>query len=105
MMKARNKPTSMDIAHLAGVSQPTVSRALRNSPLVSPKTRRRVQRIAPAGRAERRPTPVEARFGARELQPTLQLILVACQKKNGILQTYEQGRKASTKIHGGKRSI
>ena len=35
-------PTSFDIAALAGVSQPTVSRALNNSPSVSPETRARV---------------------------------------------------------------
>ena len=40
------KKTSFDIAHKAGVSQATVSRALRNSPLVNPETRKRVQRIA-----------------------------------------------------------
>lgn len=40
------KTTSFDIAHRAGVSQATVSRALRNSPLVAPDTRKRVQQIA-----------------------------------------------------------
>jgi len=43
---AERKATSFEIAHLAGVSQSTVSRALRNSPLVSEETRERVQRIA-----------------------------------------------------------
>ena len=40
------KTTSFDIAHRAGVSQATVSRALRDSPLVNPETRKRVKRIA-----------------------------------------------------------
>lgn len=43
-MKAKN--TSFDIAYRAGVSQSTVSRALRNSPLVNEETRKRVQEIA-----------------------------------------------------------
>ncbi len=44
-MKPGN-PTSRDIADLAGVSQATVSRALRNSPLVRQETRERIQQIA-----------------------------------------------------------
>ena len=40
------RTTSREIAELARVSQATVSRALRNSPLVSPETRARVQQIA-----------------------------------------------------------
>src|ERR1700742_261886 len=39
-------PTSHDVARRAGVAQPTVSRALRDDPGVSSKTRRRVREAA-----------------------------------------------------------
>ncbi|KZN66568.1 LacI family transcriptional regulator [Pseudoalteromonas luteoviolacea CPMOR-1] len=45
-MKTKGKATSFDIAHFAGVSQSTVSRALRNSPLVNEETRRKVWEVA-----------------------------------------------------------
>ncbi|MGQ8363907.1 LacI family DNA-binding transcriptional regulator [Glaciecola sp. 1036] len=40
------KATSFDIAHMAGVSQSTVSRALSDSPLVNQETRDRIKQIA-----------------------------------------------------------
>ncbi len=45
-IRSKEKNTSLVIAHLAGVSQPTVSRALRGSPMVNESTRRRIQKIA-----------------------------------------------------------
>ncbi len=45
-MTVKGRPTSLDIAHLAGVSQPTVSRALRGNPMVNADTRRRILAIA-----------------------------------------------------------
>ncbi|HUD30563.1 MAG TPA: LacI family DNA-binding transcriptional regulator [Novosphingobium sp.] len=44
--KPTNRPTSFDIAYRAGVSQPTVSRALRGSKSVSAATRARIEAIA-----------------------------------------------------------
>lgn len=41
-----DRPTSFDIAYRAGVSQPTVSRALRGDPTVSGETRKRIEAIA-----------------------------------------------------------
>src|SRR5947208_11495481 len=42
----QRRPTSFDIAALAGVSQPTVSRALSGNPAVSEETRKRVVEAA-----------------------------------------------------------
>ncbi|PZT86063.1 MAG: LacI family transcriptional regulator [Citromicrobium sp.] len=44
--KPTGRPTSFDIAYAAGVSQPTVSRALRGDRSVSAKTRERIELIA-----------------------------------------------------------
>src|ERR1041385_6566491 len=45
-IRTKDKATSLVIAHLAGVSQPTVSRALRGSPMVNEVTRARILKIA-----------------------------------------------------------
>ena len=45
-MPKKSKPTSFDIAYRAGVSQATVSRVLRGSPLVNEETRKRVEAVA-----------------------------------------------------------
>lgn len=45
-LRAHDRPTSFDIAYRAGVSQSTVSRALRGDPNVSEDTRHRIEAIA-----------------------------------------------------------
>ena len=44
--RAARQPSIKDIARLAHVSHPTVSRALQNSPLVNPRTAERIRKIA-----------------------------------------------------------
>jgi DNA-binding LacI/PurR family transcriptional regulator len=46
LIGSKDKATSLVIAHLAGVSQPTVSRALRGSPMVNEATRTKILKIA-----------------------------------------------------------
>ena len=45
-LRPHDRPTSLDIAYRAGVSQSTVSRALRGDPNVNEDTRRRIEAIA-----------------------------------------------------------
>jgi DNA-binding LacI/PurR family transcriptional regulator len=45
-LRAHDRPTSFDIAYRAGVSQSTVSRALRGDPNVNEETRRKIETIA-----------------------------------------------------------
>src|ERR1700691_2753737 len=46
--QASRQPSIKDIARLARVSHPTVSRALQNSPLVNPATAAKIRKIADA---------------------------------------------------------
>ncbi len=72
-----SKTTSLDIAAKAGVSQSTVSRALRNSPQVSAATRRHIQRIA----KEMRYT-VDRNASRLRAQTTNTLALLFCEDTN-----------------------
>ncbi|TWB56505.1 LacI family transcriptional regulator [Nitrospirillum viridazoti] len=66
------RPTSFDIAELAGVSQSTVSRALRNDAMVSEDTR---QRVAQAARLLNYKVDVNARNLRSQKTNTLALLL------------------------------
>jgi len=46
LKRSARRPSIKDIARLAHVSHPTVSRALQNSPLVNPRTAAKIQKIA-----------------------------------------------------------
>lgn len=74
-MKEKN-PTSFDIAYLAGVSQSTVSRALRDSPLVNKETREKVQRIARELNYK-----VDKNASNLRMQKTKTLALLLCEDK------------------------
>lgn len=74
-MKEKN-PTSFDIAYMAGVSQSTVSRALRDSPLVNKETREKVQRIARELNYK-----VDKNASNLRMQKTKTLALLLCEDK------------------------
>ena len=91
----KSKPTSFDIAYRAGVSQSTVSRALRNSPLVNEETRQKVQAIAKELNLK------EERFGF-EPEVTAKLAKVKNLKIGEvpityIVRSYEEGKKIGWK--------
>lgn len=77
-----SKPTSIDIAYLAGVSQPTVSRALRNSPLVSEATRKKIHEIA---RQLNYKVDVNARNLRSQQNKTIALLLCEDPDESGTL--------------------
>jgi DNA-binding LacI/PurR family transcriptional regulator len=76
------RPTAYDVAELAGVSQPTVSKALRNHPSINPETR---QRIADAAKAiGYRVNKSAARLRSSKTH-TLALIML-CHREDGRVQ-------------------
>lgn len=76
------RPTAYDVAELAGVSQPTVSKALRNHPSINAETR---QRIADAAKAiGYRVNKSAARLRSSKTQ-TLALIML-CHREDGRVQ-------------------
>ena len=79
------RPTSRDIARLAEVSQATVSRALRNSPLVRPETRERIESIARqlSYRTDRRAAGLRTRSSS-----TLALLLFEESSEDGQINPF-----------------
>jgi LacI family transcriptional regulator len=104
MLASSGKPTSRDVARLAGVSQATVSRVLQNSPLVQPGTREAVlDAIARTGYAPHAAARwmrthrtniialVVANLAVNPLYPAMLQLLSAALRRRGLsASVYEQ---------------
>ena len=104
MIGSGGKPTSRDVARLAGVSQATVSRVLQNSPLVQPATRQAVlDAIAQSGYAPNAAARwmrtkrtgiialVVANLAVNPLYPAMLQLLSAALRKRGLsASVYEE---------------
>ena len=104
MIGSGGRPTSRDVARLAGVSQATVSRVLQNSPLVQPATRQAVlDAIAQSGYAPNAAARwmrtrrtgiialVVANLAVNPLYPAMLQLLSAALRKRGLsASVYEE---------------